>query len=63
MPLDVVKTRMQQAKSTYSSSFNCAITIAKKEGVYAFWRGSSPRVVRLLVSRLPLQARDISFAR
>ncbi|KAM0756200.1 tricarboxylate transport protein [Meredithblackwellia eburnea MCA 4105] len=50
MPLDVVKTRMQQAKATSTSSLDCMASILKKEGVYTFWRGSSPRVMRLLIS-------------
>ncbi|KAI5476041.1 putative Tricarboxylate transport protein (ctp) [Pseudohyphozyma bogoriensis] len=50
MPFDVVKTRMQQAGSSAGNSFRCAQQIIMKEGVKTFWQGSSPRVLRLLVS-------------
>ncbi|GAA5872669.1 hypothetical protein JCM8547_003725 [Rhodosporidiobolus lusitaniae] len=47
-PFDTVKTR-QQAKAAYSSSFQAFKAIAA-EGPSTFWKGSSPRVMRLLIS-------------
>ncbi|CAJ0843048.1 2995_t:CDS:10 [Entrophospora sp. SA101] len=52
MPLDVVKTRMQglDATSLYQNSFHCAWKVLKEEGVFAFWKGVTPRLGRLLLS-------------
>ncbi|CAJ0915706.1 17546_t:CDS:2 [Entrophospora sp. SA101] len=52
MPLDVVKTRMQglDATSLYQNSFHCAWKVLKEEGVFAFWKGVTPRLGRLLVT-------------
>ncbi|GAA6042687.1 hypothetical protein JCM8097_003746 [Rhodosporidiobolus ruineniae] len=50
MPFDVVKTRMQQASAAYSSSLRCFTSILTQEGPSTFWKGSSPRVVRLVLS-------------
>lgn len=52
MPLDVVKTRMQtiEARSQYRNSFHCAYRILKEEGVFRFWAGTTPRLVRLVLS-------------
>ncbi|EGG05482.1 uncharacterized protein MELLADRAFT_36865 [Melampsora larici-populina 98AG31] len=49
MPLDVIKTRMQslEAKTKYVNSFDCAYQIFKFEGVSRFWKGTTPRLVRL----------------
>lgn len=52
MPLDVIKTRMQslEAKSKYCNSFDCAYQIFKYEGIAKFWKGTTPRLVRLSLS-------------
>ncbi|MBW0530806.1 hypothetical protein O181_070521 [Austropuccinia psidii MF-1] len=52
MPLDVIKTRMQslEAKSRYSNSFDCAYQIFKHEGILKFWKGTTPRLIRLSLS-------------
>lgn len=52
MPLDVIKTRMQslEARAQYRNSFNCAYRIFSEEGVMRFWTGTTPRLVRLVMS-------------
>ncbi|KAF9791948.1 mitochondrial tricarboxylate transporter [Thelephora terrestris] len=52
MPLDVIKTRMQslEARSQYRNSFHCAYRIFTEEGVLRFWTGTTPRLVRLVLS-------------
>jgi solute carrier family 25 citrate transporter 1 len=52
MPLDVIKTRMQSigAKQQYRNSFHCAYRILTEEGVLRFWRGTTPRLTRLVLS-------------
>ncbi|EFP89227.1 hypothetical protein PGT21_005031 [Puccinia graminis f. sp. tritici] len=52
MPLDVIKTRMQslEAKTKYSNSFDCAYQIFKFEGISRFWKGTTPRLIRLSLS-------------
>ncbi|KAF9644619.1 mitochondrial tricarboxylate transporter [Thelephora ganbajun] len=52
MPLDVIKTRMQslEAKSQYRNSFHCAYRIFTEEGVLRFWTGTTPRLIRLVLS-------------
>ncbi|KAI9596999.1 mitochondrial tricarboxylate transporter [Syncephalis fuscata] len=54
MPLDVVKTKMQGigAKERYGNSVKCFISVFKEDGAFAFWRGATPRLSRLIVSRL-----------
>jgi solute carrier family 25 citrate transporter 1 len=51
-PLDTVKTRMQsiQARNLYKNSFACAALIFKNEGIFTFWSGALPRLVRLMLS-------------
>ena len=51
-PLDTVKTRMQsiEARNLYKNSFACAATIFKNEGLFTFWSGALPRLVRLMLS-------------
>ena len=50
MPLDVVKTRMQQleARAQYRNSFHCAYRIFTEEGVLRFWTGTTPMLARLV---------------
>jgi len=52
MPLDVVKTRMQalNARTQYRNSFHCAYRIFTEEGIFRFWRGTTPRLTRLVLS-------------
>ncbi|KAJ1948308.1 hypothetical protein EC988_005230 [Linderina pennispora] len=52
MPLDVVKTRMQSmaAKLEYRSSLHCGWKIVAEEGVFALWKGATPRLSRLMFS-------------
>jgi solute carrier family 25 citrate transporter 1 len=54
MPLDVIKTKMQglKAKELYRNSFHCGWTVLKEEGLFAFWKGATPRLSRLLVSHI-----------
>jgi solute carrier family 25 citrate transporter 1 len=50
MPFDNIKTRIQSAAHVRQSMLDCASNIARKEGVIAFWRGTTPRLIRLMVS-------------
>ncbi|KAG9102059.1 hypothetical protein FRC06_002344 [Ceratobasidium sp. 370] len=52
MPLDVVKTRMQslKARSQYKNSFDCAYQTFTNDGILSFWRGTTPRLARLMLS-------------
>lgn len=51
MPFDVVKTRMQSsASSQYTGTINCATTMLRDEGVRRFWKGTTPRLTRLVLS-------------
>ncbi|CAO4370440.1 Protein CBG09959 [Caenorhabditis briggsae] len=47
-PIDVVKTRMQglEAKK-YKNTLDCAMQIWKKEGFFAFYKGTVPRLSRV----------------
>ncbi|KAI4479027.1 PREDICTED: putative tricarboxylate transport protein, mitochondrial [Polistes canadensis] len=47
-PIDVVKTRMQGLEaSKYKSSIDCVIQVWKKEGPFAFYKGTIPRLSRV----------------
>jgi len=47
-PVDVVKTRfMNSAPGQYSGVFNCAISMARREGPLAFYKGFMPSFLRL----------------
>ncbi|CEH13650.1 mitochondrial tricarboxylate transporter [Ceraceosorus bombacis] len=51
MPFDVVKTRLQSANSArYTGMLNCFTTVLKEEGVLRFWKGTTPRLTRLILS-------------
>lgn len=52
MPLDVVKTRMQglDARNLYKNSFDCLIKVVKDNGILSLWKGTTPRLTRLIVS-------------
>ena len=50
-PFDVAKTRMMaQEKGSgtqYTGFFNCILTVAKEEGVFALYKGLLPRLMRI----------------
>ncbi|XP_072326096.1 tricarboxylate transport protein, mitochondrial-like [Scyliorhinus torazame] len=47
-PLDVVKTRMQGLQSfKYKNTLDCAYQILKNEGLFAFYKGTVPRLARV----------------
>ncbi|XP_038670665.1 tricarboxylate transport protein, mitochondrial-like [Scyliorhinus canicula] len=47
-PLDVVKTRMQGLQSSkYENTLDCAYQILKNEGLFAFYKGTVPRLARV----------------
>ena len=47
-PIDVVKTRMQGLQSArYKSSWDCAVQIARNEGLAAFYKGATARLARV----------------
>lgn len=49
-PIDVVKTRMQGLEShKYKNSIDCAVQIWKKEGFFAFYKGTVPRLSRVVL--------------
>jgi len=51
MPFDVVKTRMQGLEaSQYKSSLDCGVKVVKNEGVLALWKGTTPRLARVMCS-------------
>lgn len=54
MPFDNLKTRLQGGNAGhYNGMIDCAVQTMREEGVRAFWRGTSPRLVRLTVSPIP----------
>ncbi|KAK7204043.1 mitochondrial carrier domain-containing protein [Myxozyma melibiosi] len=52
MPFDTLKTRMQslESKKEYRSTLHCAQRLVKEEGVLTFWKGTTPRLGRLVLS-------------
>ncbi|XP_069747934.1 dicarboxylate carrier UCP2-like isoform X2 [Narcine bancroftii] len=47
-PVDVVKTRyMNSTRGQYSSAINCSLTMLRKEGLTAFYKGFMPSFLRL----------------
>jgi len=47
-PIDVVKTRMQGLDAhKYKNTVDCAVQIWKKEGFFAFYKGTVPRLSRV----------------
>ena len=51
MPFDVVKTQMQGLDSgRYSSSADCVRRVWREDGLLAFWRGTTPRLGRVMCS-------------
>jgi len=49
MPFDNMKTRMQSVGGGYRGMLDCATKTLKRDGIWAFWRGTGPRLVRLTV--------------
>mmetsp|Transcript_10676 Transcript_10676/g.21020 ORF Transcript_10676/g.21020 Transcript_10676/m.21020 type:complete len:304 (-) Transcript_10676:415-1326(-) len=49
-PYQVVKSRMQQHKSTYTSTFNTFTRIVQSQGTYALYRGMIPNLLRVMPS-------------
>jgi solute carrier family 25 citrate transporter 1 len=51
MPFDVVKTRMQglEAKN-YKGSIDCTMRVLSDEGIFALWKGTVPRLSRVMFS-------------
>lgn len=39
-----------EARKEYKNSFVCAGRIFKDEGIFTFWSGAVPRLVRLILS-------------
>ena len=51
MPLDVVKTKIQGLESVkYGNPIKCLKVIVKEEGITGLWKGSTPRLGRLIVT-------------
>jgi len=52
MPFDNVKTKMQalEGRAMYKSTWHCFTSILQQSGASAFWKGTTPRLVRLSVS-------------
>eukprot|EP01116_Phalansterium_solitarium_P000391 TRINITY_DN10261_c0_g1_i1.p1 TRINITY_DN10261_c0_g1~~TRINITY_DN10261_c0_g1_i1.p1 ORF type:complete len:299 (-),score=45.38 TRINITY_DN10261_c0_g1_i1:201-1097(-) len=47
-PIDVVKTKMQGLdRNLYKSSWNCAVTLLRTQGPMVFYRGVTPRLIRV----------------
>ena len=51
MPFDNVKTRMQSIGNPDRNMLACAARMFRAEGVLVFWKATTPRLVRLTVSR------------
>lgn len=50
MPFDNIKTRMQSTGSTHRSMLACGTSMLQQEGIKVFWRATTPRLIRLMVS-------------
>lgn len=47
-PLDMIKTKQQLNETNKQSLINTTREIAKKEGIYGFFKGSTPRIARVI---------------
>ena len=48
-PVDVIKTNMQGLKAAqYKGSWDCAVQIAKTEGLKGFYKGTVPRLGKVV---------------
>lgn len=45
-----------EARAQYRNSAHCAYRIFTEEGVTRFWKGTTPRLARLIVSQAGLPA-------
>ena len=51
MPFDVVKTQMQGLDAgRYSGTWDCVRRLLRDDGLLAFWRGTTPRLGRVMCS-------------
>uniref|UniRef100_A0A7S1A4G0 Uncharacterized protein n=1 Tax=Noctiluca scintillans TaxID=2966 RepID=A0A7S1A4G0_NOCSC len=52
-PIDMAKSRCQAQDTTgrYRGSIHCLTTTLKEEGIYSWYRGCSPRVLRLTIGQ------------
>ncbi|KAJ3102852.1 hypothetical protein HDU97_000235 [Phlyctochytrium planicorne] len=52
MPLDVMKTKMQgiEARREYKNTLDCLVKTVRHEGIFALWKGATPRLGRLIFS-------------
>lgn len=41
-----------EARTNYRNTFHCAYRILTEDGVTRFWAGTTPRLVRLVVSQI-----------
>lgn len=48
-----------RAKQEYQNSFHCAYRIFTEEGLFKFWKGTMPRLGRLIVSTQALNGSAI----
>lgn len=60
MPFDNLKTRMQASSGQYRGITDCAMQTLKSEGALSFWKGTSPRLVRLIVRHISSRKSSIS---
>jgi solute carrier family 25 citrate transporter 1 len=53
MPFDNIKTKLQSldGRAAYSGSLDCVRKLVFTEGVRSLWKGTTPRLIRLSVSR------------
>ncbi len=60
----VIKTRMQslQAPKLYRNSFHCAYVVFAEGGILGFWKGTTPRLARLVVSSCHFNSRMLSLS-
>ncbi|KJX94989.1 mitochondrial 2-oxoglutarate/malate carrier protein [Zymoseptoria brevis] len=47
LPFDFLKTRLQRGGSTYAGVFDCAVKVAKQEGLLRFYRGFGTYFLRI----------------
>ncbi|KIW16295.1 hypothetical protein PV08_06346 [Exophiala spinifera] len=50
MPFDNIKTRMQSTSNSHRSMLSCGMSMLRQEGIKVFWRATTPRLVRLMLS-------------
>merc|ERR1711957_142545 len=51
MPFDVVKTQMQGLDAAkFTGPINCGVTVFKESGITGLWKGTTPRLGRVMFS-------------